>query len=69
MVLGVGNPMVPIPPVEMGRGSASVVPQVSRARRHGRGLRPAGGTRHFPQRVMNELTDEGENTRVVPLPV
>ena len=61
--------MVPIPPVEMGRGSSSVVSQVSGARRHGRGMRPAGGTRPFPQRIKNELTDEGENTRVVPLSV
>ena len=30
---------------------------------------PAGGNRRFPQRVKDELTDEGENTRVVPLSV
>ena len=34
-----------------------MVPQVSGAWRHGRGMRPAGGTRRFPQ-------DEGENTGV-----
>ena len=59
VVLGGGNPMVPIPPVEMGRDSSSVVPQVSGARRHGRGMRPAGGTRPFPRRIKNELTDGG----------
>ena len=42
---------------------------MSGARRHGRGMRPAGGTRPFPPRVKDELTDEGENTRVVPLTV
>ena len=69
VVLGSGNPMVPIPPVELGRGSSSVVPQVSGAQRRGKGMRPAGGTKPFPQRVNNELTDEGESTRVVPLSV
>ena len=58
-VLGSGNPMVRISPVEMDRGSWSVVTQVSRARRHRRGMRPAGGIRPFPQRVKNELTDGG----------
>ena len=32
-------------------------------------MRPAGGSRPFPQRVKNELTDEGENTEVRPLSV
>ena len=32
-------------------------------------MRPAGGNRRFPQRVKDELMDEGENTRVVPLSV
>ena len=58
-VLGSGIPMVPISLVEMDRGSLSVVPQVSGARRHRRGMRPAGGIRPVPQRVKNELTDEG----------
>ena len=69
MVLGSDNPVVPIPPVEMVRGLSLVVPQGSGARIHGRGMRPAGGTRLFPQRVKDELTDEGENTRVGPLSV
>ena len=32
-------------------------------------MRPAGGNRRFPQRVKDELTGEGENTRKVPLSV
>ena len=56
-------------PVGMDRGSLPVVPQVSGARRHRRGMRPAGGSGPFPQRVKNELTDEGGNTEVRPLSV
>ena len=59
--------MVPVSPVGMDRGSLPVFPQVSGARRHRRGMRPAGGIRPFPQRVKNELTDEGGNTKVRPL--
>ena len=66
VVLGSENSVVPIPPVEMGRGSSSVVPQVSGTRRHRRGVRPAEGTRPFPQRGNDELTDD---TRVGPLSV
>ena len=51
--------MVPVSLVGMDRGSLPVVLQVSGARRHRRGMRPAGGSRPFPQRVKNELTDEG----------
>ena len=69
MVLGSRNPIVPTAPVGMGRGSSLVVHQVSGARGHGRGMRPAGGKRRSPQRVKEEPTDEGENTRVVPLSV
>ena len=69
VVLGSRNPIVPTSPVRMGRGSSSVVPQVSGARGHGRGMRPAGGNRRSPQRVKEEPTDEGENTRVVPISV
>ena len=69
MVLGSGNPIVPISPVGMDGGSSSVVPQVSGARKHGRGMWPAGGNRRFPQRAKDELTGEGENTRKVPLSV
>ena len=36
VVLGNGSPIVLTPAVGMGRGSSSVVPQVSGARRHGR---------------------------------
>ena len=69
-VLGSENPMLPISPTEMDRGSWSVVPQVSRARRHRRGMRPAGGIRPFPQRVNNELLDGGGGgTKVMPLSV
>ena len=61
--------MVPVSPVGIDRGSLPVVPQVSGARRRGRGMRPAGGSRPFPQRVKNELTDEGGYTAVRPLSV
>ena len=61
--------MVPVSPVGMDRGSLPVVPQVSGARRHGRWMRPAGGSRPFPKRVNNELTDEEGNTAVRPLSV
>ena len=68
-VLGDGNPMVPVSLVGMDRGYLPVVPQVSGARRRGRGMRPAGGNRPFPRRVKNELTDEEGNTVVRPLSV
>ena len=68
-VLGSANPMVLVSPVGMDRGSLPVVPQVSGARRRGRGMRPAGGSRPLPQMVKNELTDEGGNTVVRPLSV
>ena len=32
-------------------------------------MQPAGRNRRSPQKVKDELTDEGENTRVVPLSV
>ena len=51
VVLGIRNPIVPISPVGMDRGSSSVVPQVSGAQKHGRGMRPAGWNRRSPQRV------------------
>ena len=35
----------------------------------GRGMRPAGGSRPFPQRKINDLTDERDNTAVRPLSV
>ena len=38
VVMGSGNPIMPISPVGMDRGSSSVVHQVSRARKHGRGM-------------------------------
>ena len=50
-VLGSRNLLVMTSPVGMGRGSSSVVPQVSGARGHGRGMQPAGGNRRSPQRV------------------
>ena len=46
-----------------------MVPQVSRTRRHRWGMLPAGGSRPFPQRKINDLTDERENTAVRPLSV
>ena len=56
---------MPVSPVGMGRGSSSVVPQVSGTRKHGRGMRPARGNRRSPQRAKDELTAEGENIGVV----
>ena len=61
--------MVPVSTFGMDGGSLPVVPQVSRARRHGRGMRPAGGSRPFPQRKINDLTDEREKTEVRPISV
>ena len=49
-VLGSGNPMEPVSPFGKDGDSLLVVPQVSGARRHRRGMRPAGGSRPLPQR-------------------
>ena len=68
-VLGSGNPMVPVSTFGMDGGSLPVVPQVFGARRHRSGMRPAGGSRPFPQRKINDLMDERENTAVRPLSV
>ena len=68
-VLGSGNPMVPVSTLGMDGGSLQVVPQVSGTQRRRRGMRPAGGSRPFPQRKINDLTDERENTAVRPLSV
>ena len=69
MVLKNRNPIMPISPVGMDRGSSSVVPQISGTQKQGRGMRLAGGNSQFPQRAKDELMDEGENTRMVPLSV
>ena len=61
--------MVLVSTLGMDGGSLPVVPQVSGARGHMRGMRPAEGSRPFPQRKMNDLTDERENTAVRPLSV
>ena len=52
-VLGSGNPMVPVSPVGMDGGSLPVVPQVSGARRRGRGcgLLEGVGLFHKGQRM------------------
>ena len=55
---------MPISTVGMGRGSSSVVPQVSEARKHGRGMRPARGDRQSPQGVKDGQMDDGANTRM-----
>ena len=81
-VLGGRSPIVPDSPIGMGGGSSSVVPPVSRARKTGRGMRPAGGNRRSPQKVnvvprdvigrMVVVSDGPvvkENARVVPLSV
>ena len=67
-VFGSGDPMVPVPMVEMDGGSLPVVSQVSGARGHGRGMRPTGRSRLFPQSKIN-LTDKRENAAVRPLSV
>ena len=82
VVLGSRSPIMPDSPIGLGRGSSSVVPPVSGARKHGRGMLPAGGDRRSPQKVKDGQTDvredilvvsDGqvvrENTRVVPLSV
>ena len=63
-VLGSWDPMVPVSTFEMDEGSLPVVPQVSRARGHGRGMWPAGRSRPFPQRNIKDLTDKRENAAV-----
>ena len=69
VVLGSGNTVVPISPVVMDMGSSSVVPKMSGTRKHGRGMQPVVGSGRFPQKVKDELMNEGENTRVLPLAV
>ena len=64
VVLGNRNPIVLDSPIGMGRGSSSVVPPVSGARKHGRGMRPAGD-RRSPQKVKDGHTDVRENIIVV----
>ena len=61
--------MVPVSTFGMDEGSLAVIPQVSGARGHGRGSRPAGGSRPFPQREIKDLMDERENAAVRPLSV
>ena len=68
-MLGSGNRLVPISPVEMDTGSWSVVPQRSRARKHRRGMRPAGGIRPVTPRVKDEPMDGAGKTHVIPLSV
>ena len=81
-ILGGRSPIMPDSPIGMCRGSSSVVPPVSGARKNGRGMRPAGGNRRSPQKVNVVPTDvigrmvvvsDGpvvkENARVVPLSV
>ena len=68
-VLGSGNRLVPISPVERDGGSWSVAPPVSRARKNRRGMRPDGRIRPCPQRVKNELMDGEGKTHVIPLSV
>ena len=52
--------LVPISPVEMDGSSWPVVPPRSRARRNGRGMRPAGGIRPCPPGMKNEpMAGEG----------
>ena len=81
-VLGSRSPIVPDSPIGMIRGSLSVVPPVPGARKHRRGMRPAGGDRRSPQKVKDGHTDVSdrlivildgpvvrENTRVAPLSI
>ena len=68
-VLGSGSQVVPISPVERDGSSWSVVPPRSKARRNGRGMQPAGGSRPCPPGMKNEpMAGEGR-TDVRPLSV
>ena len=67
--LGSGDPMVPVSTVEMDGDSLLVVPQVSGTRGHGRGMRPAGRSRPFPQSKIKDLMDKRGNAAVRPLSV
>ena len=58
-VLGSGTPMVPVSTLEMGGGPLPVAPQVPGARRHRRGMRPAGEGRPLPQKTIINLTKKG----------
>ena len=82
VVLGNRNMIMLDTPIGMGGGSSSVVPPTSGARKHGRGIRPAGRDRRSPQKVKDGQMDVSENiivvsdgpvvrenTRVVPLSV
>ena len=60
---------MPDSPIGMDRGSLSVVPPVSGARKHGRGMQPTRGHRLSPQEVKDGHTVVRENTGVVPLSV
>ena len=81
-VPGSRSPIVPDSPIGMGRGLIVGGPPVSGARKHGRGMRPAGGDRRSAQKVKDGHTDVREkiivisdepvvreNTGVVPLSV
>ena len=61
--------MVPVSTLGMGGGSLPVAPQVSGARKHRRGMLPAGGGRPLPQNNIDDLTNKRENAAVRPLSV
>ena len=56
-------------PIRLDRGSLSVVPPVSGARKHGRGMRPAGGDRRSLQGGKDEHMVVREKIGVLPLSV
>ena len=61
--------MVPVSTLGMGGGSLPVAPQVSGARKHRRGMRPAGGGRPLQQKNIDDLTNRRENAAGRPLSV
>ena len=61
--------MVPVSTLEMGGGPLPVAPQVSGARKHRRGMQPAGEGRPLPQNNIDDLTIKRENAAVRPLSV
>ena len=68
-VLGSGNRVVPISPVELDGAAWTVIPQKSGARKHRRGMWPAGGIRPVTPRVKDEPTDRAGKTLMIPLSV
>ena len=61
-MLGQRERVVPDSPIGMGGSSSSLVPPVSRARRPGRGMQPAGGNSRPPKKL--SVVSAGETSEV-----